>query len=187
MVRAKHVLGMLMQNFTTVAVSPLGAAAIGAIASSVCAILVGLKVWFRIDDSSDVVAVHLGGGVIGSLRVGLFATKGINPTGADGLFYGGGYRLLSIQAVTVAAVALYSFVANLLVGGFIGRLVKQRVPARAEAIGIDLALHGSRRTGSRPRTTTVRRSRYRRLARVRRPRRRCPRRQLRHRHHRRTT
>jgi Amt family ammonium transporter len=123
-------------------VNPLGAAAIGAIGSSVCAILVSLKVWFRVDDSSDVVAVHLGGGVIGSLCVGLFATKGVNPAGADGLFYGGGYRLLGFQAITVAAVAAYSFAVTLLLGGFVGRLLKQRVTARAEEVGIDLALHG---------------------------------------------
>jgi ammonium transporter, Amt family len=123
-------------------VNPLGAAAVGAIAGSLCAILVSLKTWFRIDDSSDVVAVHLGGGVIGSLCVGLFASRGVNPAGADGLFYGGGYRLLGFQAIAVASVAVYSFVVSLLVGGFIGRLVKQRVPARVEAVGIDLALHG---------------------------------------------
>jgi ammonium transporter, Amt family len=123
-------------------VSPLGAAAIAAIAAAACTVLLGLKTWFRFDDSSDVVAVHLGGGVIGSLCVGLFATKGVNPAGADGLFYGGGYRLLGFQAVTVAAVAAYSFAVTLLLGGFIGRLMKQRVPASAEAVGLDLALHG---------------------------------------------
>ena len=123
-------------------VNPLGAAAIGVIAGSLCAILVGLKSWFNIDDSCDVVAVHLGGGVIGSLCVGLFATRTVNPAGADGLFWGGGYKLLSAQAITVASVGAYSFVATLLIGAFIGRLVSHRVPARAEAIGIDLAQHG---------------------------------------------
>ena len=43
-----------------------------------------------IDDSLDVVAVHLVGGILGSLCVGLFATVDTNPAGADGLFYGGG-------------------------------------------------------------------------------------------------
>jgi Amt family ammonium transporter len=123
-------------------VNPLGAAAIGAIAGSICAVLVSLKAWFRVDDSADVVAVHLGGGIIGSLCVGLFATRGVNAAGADGLFYGGGYRLLGFQAITLATVAVYSFVATLVLGGFIGRLVKQRIPGHAEAVGMDLALHG---------------------------------------------
>ena len=78
----------------------------GAIAGSVCAVLVSIKTWFNIDDSCDVVAVHLGGGVIGSLCVGLFATRTVNPAGADGLFWGGGYKLLSAQAITVGKPTL---------------------------------------------------------------------------------
>ena len=64
--------------------------AIGLIAGGVCALAVGLKYKFGFDDSLDVVGVHLVGGILGSLCVGLFATPDANPLGADGLFYGGG-------------------------------------------------------------------------------------------------
>jgi Amt family ammonium transporter len=123
-------------------VNPLGAAAVGTLAGAMCALLVGFKTWFKIDDSCDVVAVHLGGGVLGSLCVGLFATRTVNSNGTDGLFYGGSYRQIGLQAIAVAAVAAYSFVVTLLIGALIGRLVKHRLSRRAEMVGMDLAQHG---------------------------------------------
>src|SRR4051794_9325672 len=82
-------------------VTPVGAIIIGMVAGSVCQLAVGLKSWFGLDDSLDVIAVHLGGGVIGSLCVGLFASRSVNPDGADGLFYGGGYHLIGVQALAI--------------------------------------------------------------------------------------
>jgi Amt family ammonium transporter len=95
-----------------------------------------------VDDSLDVAAVHLGGGVIGSLCVGLFATKAVNGSGADGLFYGGGYHLLGRQAVTVLAVTVYSMVMTYVLAGVINRMLGNRVRAREELIGLDLSQHG---------------------------------------------
>jgi Amt family ammonium transporter len=123
-------------------VSPLGAIAIGAIAGAVCQLAVGLKSWFRLDDSLDVIAVHLGGGVIGSLCVGLFATRSINPAGADGLFYGGGYHLIGMQALTIVAVVAYSLAVTTLLGGLTNRLLGNRMRSREEGVGLDLSQHG---------------------------------------------
>ena len=123
-------------------VSPLGALVVGVAAGAVCALLVGFKTWIGLDDSLDVAAVHLGGGAIGMLCVGLFASTAVNPAGADGLFYGGGYAQLGAQALAVVAVAAYSFVVTLVLAGFLDRLVGNRVSPRAEAIGLDLAQHG---------------------------------------------
>ncbi|MGH3647689.1 MAG: ammonium transporter, partial [Micromonosporaceae bacterium] len=123
-------------------VSPLGAIAVGAFAGVVCALLVGVKTWIGLDDSLDVAAVHLGGGVVGSLCVGLFASTAINPAGADGLFYGGGYGQLGVQGLTVLVVALYSFTMTFVIGAFLDRLIGNRVSSRAEAIGVDLTQHG---------------------------------------------
>jgi Amt family ammonium transporter len=123
-------------------VTPLGAIAIGLLAGTVCQLAVGLKSWFDLDDSLDVVAVHLGGGMVGTLAVGLFATRSVNPDGADGLFYGGGYRLLGAQLVTVCAVVAYSLVLTGLLGSLTNRLLGNRVPAREETVGLDLSQHG---------------------------------------------
>jgi ammonium transporter, Amt family len=123
-------------------VTPVGAIVVGALSGAGCALAVSVKSWFGFDDSLDVVGVHLVGGVIGSLGVGLFATKAINPNGADGLFYGGGYGQLAAQAVTVVVVVTYSFGMTMLLGTLLGRLVGNRVPARDEVSGLDLSLHG---------------------------------------------
>ena len=85
-------------------VSPLGSIAVGLIAGGACALAVSLKCRLGFDDSLDVVAVHLVGGILGSLCVGLFATTDVNSLGADGLFYGGGATLLGKQALVVLAV-----------------------------------------------------------------------------------
>jgi ammonium transporter, Amt family len=123
-------------------VSPLGALALGLVAGAVCALAVSLKTWLGYDDSLDVVGVHLGAGLIGSLAVGLVATTTVNPAGTDGLFYGGGYGQLGAQTTAALAVAVYSFVVTLLLGKFLGRAVGHRVRARDEQTGLDLSLHG---------------------------------------------
>jgi ammonium transporter, Amt family len=95
-----------------------------------------------LDDALDVVAVHLGAGVIGSLCVGLFATTAVNPKGADGLFYGGGYRLVGVQALAIVVVVMYSLVMTVLIGGLTNRLLGNRARAREEIAGLDLSQHG---------------------------------------------
>src|SRR5450759_5087785 len=69
------------------AVTPLGAVAIGVIAGVLCALAIGLKYRLGYDDSLDVVGVHLGGGIAGTLAIGFFASASA-PAGVDGLFYG---------------------------------------------------------------------------------------------------
>ena len=70
-------------------VNVVGALAIGATAGVLCALAVGLKFKFGFDDSLDVVGVHLVGGLIGTLMVGLVAAPEA-PAAVAGLFYGGG-------------------------------------------------------------------------------------------------
>jgi Amt family ammonium transporter len=89
-----------------------------------------------------VVAVHLVGGIVGSLCVGLFATLDTNPLGADGLFYGGGLSLLGKQALAVVCVMSYSFTVSFILGKVINIFIKNRVREDQEVEGLDLALHG---------------------------------------------
>jgi ammonium transporter, Amt family len=123
-------------------VSPLGSIAIGAMAGGGCALAVAIKGMVRIDDSLDVVAVHLIGGIIGSLSVGLFSTVDTNSLGTDGLFYGGGVTLLGKQALAVVCVMAYSFVMTMIIAFLINLVIKMRVPADVEDEGLDYALHG---------------------------------------------
>jgi ammonium transporter, Amt family len=122
-------------------VSPLGAIAIGATAGAVCCIAVSLKYRLRFDDSLDVVAVHLVGGLIGTLLIGFFGTTAVNSLSADGLFYGGGFTQLGRQTIAAFSVMGYSFVMTLLIGIAIKYTIGFRVPSEAEVSGIDEAEH----------------------------------------------
>jgi ammonium transporter, Amt family len=123
-------------------VSPLGSIVVGVLAGAGCALAVRLKTRLGFDDSLDVVAVHLVGGIIGSLCVGLLATLDTNPLGADGLFYGGGFSLLGKQALAVVCVMTYSFTVSFVLGKAINLFIKNRVSEDQEVEGLDLALHG---------------------------------------------
>ncbi|MGE5831210.1 MAG: hypothetical protein ACM30G_23020, partial [Micromonosporaceae bacterium] len=90
----------------------------------------------------DVAAVHLGGALVGCVCVGLVATESVNPAGANGLFFAGGYRLLAVQAGTAGVVVAYSLVATLIIASVVNRFVAMRVQSRQETVGLDLALHG---------------------------------------------
>jgi Amt family ammonium transporter len=123
-------------------ISPVGAMIVGLAGGGLCALAVSLKTWLNYDDSLDVVGVHLVGGAVGSVSVGLFATTGIDPLGKDGLFYGGGYGLIGAQLLAVLVVAAYSFAITFGIGRVLERTVGTRVSPAAEDVGLDLALHG---------------------------------------------
>lgn len=120
--------------------SPVGALVMGAVAGGVCSWAVGLKYRFGYDDSLDVVGVHLVGGIVGTLGVGILATR-IAPTGVSGLLDGGGAALLGRQAIGVGAVLVYAFVVSAVLGLLIERTIGFRVHRDHETGGIDLALH----------------------------------------------
>ena len=118
-----------------------GALAIGAIAGAVCAYAVGLKFKFGLDDSLDVVGVHLVGGIVGTLLIGLFSTSD-GAGGIDGLFYGGGTDSLVDQGLGVLVAIGYSGVLTLIIALAIKYTLGWRVNEEAEIDGIDLAEHG---------------------------------------------
>ncbi|MFD2090990.1 ammonium transporter [Blastococcus deserti] len=122
------------------AVTPMGALAVGAIAGAICPLAIALKYRFRYDDALDVVGVHLVGGVVGTLLVGLFGSAEA-PSGKAGLFYGGGFGLLGTQAVAVIAVVGYTFVVTLLIALALKGTIGLRASRKAEADGLDLAEH----------------------------------------------
>jgi Amt family ammonium transporter len=122
------------------AVNPVGAIAVGAVAGVLCALAVGLKYRFGYDDSLDVVGVHLVGGVVGTLLIGLLGTAKA-PAGVDGLLYGGGVDQLWRQAVAAGAVMAFSFVLAYVIGTAIEKTIGSRVDEEAEITGVDLVTH----------------------------------------------
>jgi Amt family ammonium transporter len=123
------------------AVNVSGAIAIGAIAGAVCAYAVGLKFRFGLDDSLDVVGVHLVGGIIGTVLIGLFSTSD-GAGGIDGLFYGGGFGSLGDQTLGALIAIAWSGVATAIVGFAIKYTIGWRITEEDEVNGIDLAQHG---------------------------------------------
>jgi Amt family ammonium transporter len=111
------------------------------VAGAVCFLAIQLKFRFGYDDALDVIGVHLVGGIVGSLMVGLFADKAINPLGADGLFYGGGASLLGYQAVAVLATLVWSGVISFVLAKVISATIGLRCSDDEEIAGLDLSQH----------------------------------------------
>lgn len=122
-------------------VAPWAAVVIGLVAGILCALCVGIKYKLGFDDSLDVVAVHLVGGIWGCLAIGIFGTSVVNSVGLDGLLYGGGTVLLGKQALGVGLVAIYSFLVTLVLGFIIEKTIGFRVKQDSEIEGIDLNEH----------------------------------------------
>jgi len=122
-------------------VGPVGALAIGVSAGVVCFLALQIKFKANFDDALDVIAVHLVGGILGSLMVGLFADAEINPLSADGLFYGGGATQLVRQAIAVGIAIVYSFAVSWILAKVIDVTIGLRVSEPDERRGIDLSLH----------------------------------------------
>jgi Amt family ammonium transporter len=122
------------------AVTPVGAIILGAIAGAICVYAVGLKSKFGYDDSLDVVGVHLVGGVIGTLLIGLLASESM-PNATNGLFYGGGFDQLWKQAVAAGAVMVYSFAVAFAIAFAIKKTMGIRISPDEEEEGIDTKFH----------------------------------------------
>jgi Amt family ammonium transporter len=131
------VAGLVAITPACAAVGASGALAIGFVAGIVCALSVGLKFKFGFDDSLDVVAVHLVGGIIGTMMIGL--------VGVDvGLFNGGGTEQLGKQAIGVVAVFAYSFILSLILAKIVDLTMGFRISESDEISGIDLVIHAER-------------------------------------------
>ncbi|GAA3529363.1 ammonium transporter [Aeromicrobium panaciterrae] len=125
-------------------VSPMGALVVGAVAGGVCAFAIGLKFKLGYDDSLDVVGVHLVGGIIGTLLIGLLASNAaieLLGFGQAGLFYGGGLGQLGKQLVAASAVLVYAFTCTYVIATVIDRLIGLRVDEEHEVTGIDQIEH----------------------------------------------
>ena len=123
------------------AVGVYGALFIGVAAGALCAWAVGLKYKLGYDDSLDVVGVHLVGGIVGTVLIGLVSTASA-PGGVDGLFYGGGLKPLVIQVLTALFAIVWSGFWTLLIGLAIKVTIGWRISEEDEVEGIDFTEHG---------------------------------------------
>jgi Amt family ammonium transporter len=119
---------------------------IGFAAGVICFLAIQLKFKFGYDDSLDVVGVHLVGGLVGSLLLGLFADPAVNPIiseiSSPGLLIdGGGAELLKDQLVASLAVFAFSFIVSFALAKALDAIMGIRVTEEQEQIGLDQALH----------------------------------------------
>ena len=114
---------------------------IGLAAGGLCFSAIQLKFRFGYDDSLDVVGVHLVGGIVGSLVLGLFADSSVNSLGADGLFFGGGAELLGKQAVAVLATLAFSGTLSYGLARLVQATIGLRVDDDQETEGLDISQH----------------------------------------------
>ena len=139
-------------------VDALGSIVIGAVAG----LLVVFGVWLldyklHVDDPVGAVAVHCMNGIWGTIAVGLFATEtapafargygdgvsfGANQIVGEGLFYGGGFKLLGTQLLGVLATAAFTAVTITLTFLAIKKRFGLRVSREEEIVGLDPTEHG---------------------------------------------
>lgn len=132
-------------------VSPLGAVLLGAVAGVIVVYGVELLEWMRIDDPIGAVPVHGFCGIWGTLSLGLFASGEFGSTGnfapdntmpLKGLFYGGGFQVLTAQAIGSLIITLSTFVVALVLMYSVNALGLLRISEEGEREGLDLHEHG---------------------------------------------
>ncbi len=121
-----------------------GAALVGLVAGAVCAFGVRLKFKAGFDDALDVVGVHLIGGLVGGVMIGLVANSeafGASNPEQDGLFFGGGADLLIEQILANIVALVFSFVVTFALAKVLDAVIGLRVDEEAEQVGLDRSEH----------------------------------------------
>ena len=117
---------------------------IGALAGILVVFAVRFFDRIKVDDPVGATSVHLGCGIFGTLCVGLFAQEGVTSLStANGLFFGGGFRLLGVQLLGTLAIGVFAFVSSGLVWLVLKKTVGIRVTREEEIQGLDIGEHGN--------------------------------------------
>jgi Amt family ammonium transporter len=129
------VAGLVAITPACAALDPMYGMLLGLIAGALCALAIDLKFALGFDDSLDVVGIHLVGGIVGTLYIGIFG----NNVGAA---FGFGWHQFIAQAEGAGAVLIYSFVLAFIIGWVVEKTIGFRVKAEDEIAGIDTVVHG---------------------------------------------
>lgn len=117
---------------------------IGAVAGVLAVFAVIMFDHLKIDDPVGALSVHLVNGIFGTLAVGLFAQDNIaGYSTGNGLFYGGGFKLLLSQLLGVVCVGAFTFISSLTVWFLIKKTIGLRVSVNEEIEGLDIYEHGN--------------------------------------------
>jgi ammonium transporter, Amt family len=122
-------------------VTPLSAIMIGLVTATCCFFAVSLRAKLKFDDSLDTFPVHGVGGTVGAILTGIFATKTVNPAGADGLLYGDA-GLIVKQVIAVVITYVIAGVGTFIIVKILSLVMDLRVKPEAEYQGLDINEHG---------------------------------------------
>jgi len=121
--------------------TPFWAIVLGLLVGAVCAIAVDMKFKLGFDDSLDVVGIHLVGGLIGTLYIGIFGMTKVDGKFTS-LLYGGSLQQLGVQALAAFGIGLFSFCMAWVIGTVIQKTVGFRITNEDEVAGVDTIVHG---------------------------------------------
>jgi len=121
--------------------TPFWGIVLGLLVGAVCAIAIELKFKLGFDDSLDVVGIHLVGGLVGTLYIGIFGT-GIGLIDRIATGDKTPFTQLGAQAIGAFGVAIYSFVLAFAIGWVIEKTIGFRVKNEDEVAGVDTVVHG---------------------------------------------
>lgn len=119
-------------------VSPVWAMILGFISGICSAVAVGFKYRLKVDDSLDVIGVHLVSGLVGTVALGFIA---LPSEGTAGLFYGGGFGLLGTQVLAVVVSVVYCAILTAIIAVAIDKTIGFRITEDEEVQGIDITTH----------------------------------------------
>jgi len=125
-------------------VAPMPSVIIGLVAGVVCYTAVAVvKAKLSYDDSLDAFGVHGIGGTWGAIATGLWATKEVNPAGADGLFYGSS-DLIVAQLISIVVAYALAIIGSFVLFKLVSAFMQVRVDESEEVSGLDIVEHGER-------------------------------------------
>ena len=114
----------------------VGAVGVGLVSGFLVVLAVEfIDIKLKLDDPVGAVAVHCANGIWGTLAVGLFAVDG-------GLFYGGGFALLGVQALGITAIIIWTAITMTITFALIKKFHGLRVTKEEEVLGLDSTEHG---------------------------------------------
>ncbi len=120
-------------------IEPWAAVIVGLLSAIVCYTSVQLMEKFNLDDALDVWGVHGVGGILGSILVGVFASKSVN--GVSGLIYGNVHQFY-VQIAGVGIVAIYACVVTFAIFKIVDVFDPVRVDEKIEMEGLDEGILG---------------------------------------------
>lgn len=115
---------------------------IGAVGALVSYLSIKALEKLRVQDTLDVFACHGMAGTWGALATGIFASKIVNPAGADGAVYGN-FHLLWVQLISIGVVWIYTFVATYVLAKVVDKLIHFTVTEEQQQAGLDAYHYGA--------------------------------------------